>query len=81
MGLLIQQCLVCKINEHQSVTCGIARLAFKRPGLVGEKKDVSEGDYKSVNINALKNSCGYRNHLFQGSEILRFSRGVYLRVS
>jgi hypothetical protein len=63
MGLLKQQCLLCKIKEHQFVEYGIARHAFKRLGLVG-KKDVSEGDYTSVKTNALKNSCGNRNHLF-----------------
>lgn len=40
-----------------------------------EKKGFSEGDYTSVNINALKNSCVNRN------QILRFTRGVYLCVS
>jgi len=44
MGLLIQQCHVYTINEHQIVVYGIARHAFKRLGLAGNK-DVSEGDY------------------------------------
>jgi hypothetical protein len=79
MGLLIQQCLVCTINEHQGAVYGIARHAFKRLGLA-EKKTFRKVIITSVNIKTLNNSCGYRNHLLLGSEILRFSRGVYLCI-